>query len=173
MKFLTFFCFPVIVSLIESHMSLLRERKWSVSRSAMPNSLWSYGLQPTRLLCSWDFPGKDTGVFCHFHLQGISPSRDWTRVSCPAGRFFTELPGKYILIVSLIYFSRCYAIFHTLSLWLFWFFLLIFLHSCNTYLLGYWCENNLLNFFPHCFPQSNFPPLCWLSTYWDACFFFI
>ena len=99
----------------------------------MPNSLWSYGLQPTRLLCSWDFPGKDTGVFWHFHLQGISPPRDWTRVSCPAGRCFTELPGKYILIVSLIYFSRCYAIFHTLSLWLFWFFLLMFLHSCDTF----------------------------------------
>ena len=24
-----------------------------------------------RLLCSWDFPGKDTGVGCHFLLQGI------------------------------------------------------------------------------------------------------
>ena len=23
------------------------------------------GLQPTRLLCSWDFPGKSTGVGCH------------------------------------------------------------------------------------------------------------
>ena len=24
-----------------------------------------------RLLCSWDFPGKNTGVGCHFLLQGI------------------------------------------------------------------------------------------------------
>ena len=24
-----------------------------------------HGLQPTRLLCSWDFPGKSTGVGCH------------------------------------------------------------------------------------------------------------
>ena len=24
-----------------------------------------YGLQPTRLLCPWDFPGKSTGVGCH------------------------------------------------------------------------------------------------------------
>ena len=26
---------------------------------------------PTRLLCSWDSPGKNTGVGCHFFLQGI------------------------------------------------------------------------------------------------------
>ena len=29
------------------------------------------GLQPTRLLCSWDLPSKNTGVGCHFLLQGI------------------------------------------------------------------------------------------------------
>ena len=28
---------------------------------------------PTRLLCPWNFPGKDTGVECHFLLQGIFP----------------------------------------------------------------------------------------------------
>ena len=26
-------------------------------------------VQPTRLLCPWDFPGKNTGVGCHFLLQ--------------------------------------------------------------------------------------------------------
>jgi len=26
---------------------------------------------PTRLLCPWEFPGKKTGVGCHFLLQGI------------------------------------------------------------------------------------------------------
>ena len=29
------------------------------------------GLQPTRLLCPWDSPGKNIGVSCHFLLQGI------------------------------------------------------------------------------------------------------
>ena len=29
------------------------------------------GLKPARLLCSWDFPGKNTGVGCHFLLQAI------------------------------------------------------------------------------------------------------
>ena len=28
-------------------------------------------LQPSRILCPWDFPGKNTGVGCHFLLQGI------------------------------------------------------------------------------------------------------
>ena len=32
-------------------------------------------LKPTRLLCPWDFPGKDTGVGCHFLLQGIFPTQ--------------------------------------------------------------------------------------------------
>ena len=26
---------------------------------------------PARLLCPWDFPGKNTGMGCHFLLQGI------------------------------------------------------------------------------------------------------
>ena len=36
-----------------------------------PTLLWPHGLQPARLLCPWDFPGKNTGVGCHFLLQGI------------------------------------------------------------------------------------------------------
>ena len=33
------------------------------------------GLQSTKLLCPWDFPGKNTGVGCHFLLQGIFPTQ--------------------------------------------------------------------------------------------------
>jgi len=35
------------------------------------NSLQPHGLQPAGLLCSWDFLGKNTGLSCHFLLQGI------------------------------------------------------------------------------------------------------
>ena len=35
------------------------------------DSLQPHGLQPIRLFCPWDFPGKNTGVGCHFLLQGI------------------------------------------------------------------------------------------------------
>ena len=45
--------------------------KWKWSCLAVSNSLWPYGLYPTRLLCPWDFPGKNTGASCHFLLQGI------------------------------------------------------------------------------------------------------
>ena len=47
----------------------------SVSRSVVPNSLWPHGLQPTRLVCPWHFPSTDTGVDCHFLLQGIFPTQ--------------------------------------------------------------------------------------------------
>ena len=43
--------------------------------SIMSNSLRSCGLQPTRLLCQWDFPGKNTGLGCHFLLQRIFPNQ--------------------------------------------------------------------------------------------------
>ena len=37
----------------------------------MSDSLPPHGLQPTRLLCSWNSPGKNDGVGCYFLLQGI------------------------------------------------------------------------------------------------------
>ena len=37
----------------------------------MSNSSRPHGLQPTRLLRPWDFPGKSTGVGCHFLLQCV------------------------------------------------------------------------------------------------------
>ena len=43
--------------------------KWS--RSVVSDSLQPHGLKPTRLLRPWDFPGKNTGVGCHFLLQDI------------------------------------------------------------------------------------------------------
>jgi len=34
-------------------------------------------LQPPRLLCPWDSPGKNSGVGCHFLLQGIFLTQRW------------------------------------------------------------------------------------------------
>ena len=39
------------------------------------------GLQPARLLCPWDFPGRNTGVGCPALLQGILPTQGLNRVS--------------------------------------------------------------------------------------------
>ena len=43
----------------------------SVSDFVVSNSLQPHGLQPTRLLCPWNSPGKKTGVSSHSRLQGI------------------------------------------------------------------------------------------------------
>ena len=40
-----------------------------LSCSVMSNSLRPRGLQPNRLLCPWDSPGKSTGVGCHALLM--------------------------------------------------------------------------------------------------------
>ena len=39
--------------------------------AVVSSSLWPHGLEPVRLLCPWDFPGKSIGVSSHFLLQGI------------------------------------------------------------------------------------------------------
>ena len=43
--------------------------KWKWGFSVMSDSSRPHGLQPTRLLCPWTFPGKSTGVGCHCLLQ--------------------------------------------------------------------------------------------------------
>ena len=45
--------------------------------SVVSNSLRPYELQPARLLCPWDSPGKNTRVGCHALLQGILPTQGW------------------------------------------------------------------------------------------------
>jgi len=45
-------------------------------------TLRPHGLKPARLLCPWDFPGKNTDMDCHFLLQMIFQPRDGTFVSC-------------------------------------------------------------------------------------------
>ena len=64
--------------------------------SVVFNSLWPHGLQPTRLLCPWDSPGKNTGVGCHALRQGIFKPKNQNHVSCVScitrGFFTTEPP---------------------------------------------------------------------------------
>ena len=39
------------------------------------HTLRPHGLQPTRLLCPWDLPGKNIGVGCQSLLQRIFPTQ--------------------------------------------------------------------------------------------------
>ena len=86
--------------------------------------LRSYGLQPSRFLCPWDFTGKNTGVDCCFLLQGIflilglSPSllnwhsfplshqgssnrvrrEDWLQAAARTGQRFESKNTKILLL---------------------------------------------------------------------------
>jgi len=46
-----------------------------LSCSVLSDSLQPHGLKPTRLLCPWGFPGRNTGMGCHALLQGIVPTQ--------------------------------------------------------------------------------------------------
>ena len=63
------------------------------SHSVGSESLWPHELQPVRLLCPWNFPGKNTVVDCHFLLHGIFLTQGWNLhllcISGTAGEFFT------------------------------------------------------------------------------------
>ena len=54
------------------------------------NSLRFHGLQPARLLCPWDFPGKNTGVGGHFLLQRIFPTQGSNSGLLYGGQIFTD-----------------------------------------------------------------------------------
>ena len=81
----------------------------------MSNSFSTPWTVATRLLCPWVFQGKNTGVGCHFLLQGIFPTQgsnlSLLHLLALAGGFFTtEPPGKPLCIHSLFYyFSRIVA----------------------------------------------------------------
>ena len=49
------------------------------------------------LLCPWDFPGKSTGVGCHFLLQRIFPTQGLNLglPHCKQDALPSEPPGKY------------------------------------------------------------------------------
>ena len=58
------------------HRKQYKQVKLVINRSVLSDSLWPHGLQPTRLLRPWNFPGKSTGGGCHFLLQGIFPTQE-------------------------------------------------------------------------------------------------
>ena len=63
--------------------------KWKWNCSVVSDSSWPHGLEPTRPLHPWDFPGKSTGVGCHCPL----PSKD----TCVVFRAYLDSPDDHIL----------------------------------------------------------------------------
>ena len=74
-----------------------------------------YGPLSTKLLCPWDFPGKNTGVGCHALLQGIFPTQGLNLhllclVHWEVGSLPLAPPGKpnlfYTLLIKIDYNSE-------------------------------------------------------------------
>ena len=68
-----------------------------VSCSVLSESLRPHGLQPTRLLCPWESPGKNTGVGCRALLHGTFPTQGLNKhllQLCVAGDFLTAEPPR-------------------------------------------------------------------------------
>ena len=64
-----------------------------LAAKSSPTLLQLHGLHLARLLCPWDFPGKNSGGGCHFLLQRDLPNPGM-EVASPAlvGRLFTTEP---------------------------------------------------------------------------------
>ena len=68
------------------------EVRWS--RSVVSDSLRPRGLHPTRLLCPWDSPGKNTAVDCHSPGDLPDPGIEPRSPSLEADALISEPPGK-------------------------------------------------------------------------------
>ena len=62
---------------LKSQISILSSREcyYMLSHFIMSKIFQTHGLWPARLLCPWEFPGKNAGVGCHFFFQGIVPTQ--------------------------------------------------------------------------------------------------
>ena len=84
------------------HSLLMNSSAWVLNQS---HSLLPHGLGPTRLLCPWDVPGKNTGVL----LPGIFLTQELNLLSCIIHWLFTtESLGKssesQSLLLDIMYF---------------------------------------------------------------------
>ena len=66
-----------------------------------------HGLQPTRLCCPWDFPGKSTGMGCHCllgknnrHIFPFHQELYWTMYSPSCSTTFCHFSGNFIILSS-------------------------------------------------------------------------
>ena len=76
-----------------------------LSYSVVSNSMRLHGLQPTRLLCLWDSPGKNTGVGSHSLLQAIFPTQGSNPSLLHSRQMLYHLSHQGSQIVSSVQFS--------------------------------------------------------------------
>ena len=66
------------------------------NHSVVSDSFQPHGLQPSGLLCPWDFPGKNTEVGCHFFSRESSQPRESNLclLALQADSLLLSPPGK-------------------------------------------------------------------------------
>ena len=75
------------------HSPMHESEKWKWSRSVVPDSWQPHGLQPSRVLRPWDFPGKGTGVRCHCLLRKFISQ--WKYERTVLGAIYQELCQEF------------------------------------------------------------------------------
>ena len=76
---------------------------WSDLKWKLLSRVWLFdtrGLEPARLLCPWDSPGKNTGVGSLSLLQGIFPAQGLNLGLRNAGGFFTIRATKEMMFLN-------------------------------------------------------------------------
>ena len=69
----------------------------------MLDSLWPHGLSPGRCFCPWNLPCKNTGMGCHFLLQGTFLTQGLDSGIEPRSLVSPALTSVYIYIYIYIY----------------------------------------------------------------------
>ena len=144
--------------------------KWKWSRSPVSDPQRHHGLQPTRLLHPWDFPGKSTGVGCHCFLLLYLEKN--LKIVIGLKKIIINIPGLFpspLFVVNAIYSWWINFIMHVLC-----FDLLLF---CLKYTLGWqvwqlpvsgepsvrWSA--VCVFFRSSTEEFSGATMCWIYTY--------
>ena len=88
------------IPLLSSGSSLVWQSLCCCYCSVMLDSVRPHRWQPNRLFCPWDSPGKNTGVGCHFLLQGTKVKNEsQVAQSCLtlSDSMDSSLPGSSVL----------------------------------------------------------------------------
>ena len=68
---LLIYCLSALFTSIHTQAAVYLIHVAVIQSSVMSDCFQPHGLSLSRLPCPWDFPGKNTGLGCHFLLQGI------------------------------------------------------------------------------------------------------
>ena len=115
-----FYIFHVILVLkisVERESGFLIFQQWRFLRAlCVSNCLRLYILKPSSHLCSWNFPGKNTGMGCHvllqwiFLIQGLNPCLlhllHWQAGSLPLSDLGSPLRASGCVSVCKVSFQR-------------------------------------------------------------------